>query len=84
MSCLKWMLFVLAGFTAGSLFAQEKPQLVALASLLTNPEHYLGQAVATQAMVDQSDAVAGRFNHTEINTAGATKKSEPAFLTATW
>ena len=82
MSRLKWMLFVLAGFTAGSLFAQEKPQLIALASLLTDPEHYLGVTVATQAMVDQSDAVAGRFKLTEIKTAGATKKAEPAFLTA--
>jgi hypothetical protein len=84
MSCLKRMLFVLAGFTAGSLFAEEKPQLITLASLLTNPEHYLGQTVATQAIVDESDAVAGRFKLTEIKTAGATKKSEPAFLTATW
>jgi hypothetical protein len=84
MSCLKWMLFVLAGFTAGSLFAQEKPQLIALASLLTNPEHYLGQTVATQAIVDESDAVAGRLKLTEIKTARATQKSEPAFLTAIW
>ena len=84
MSCLKRMLFVLAGFTAGSLFAEEKPQLIALASLLTNPEHYLGQTVATQAIVDESDAVAGRFKLTEIKTAGATKKSEPVFLRATW
>ena len=84
MSCLKWMLFVLAGFTAGSLFAQEKPQLIALASLLTNPEHYLGQTVATQAIVDESDAVAGRLKLTETKPARATKKSEPAFLTAIW
>jgi hypothetical protein len=54
MSRLKWLLFVLAGFTAGSLFAQEKPQLIALASLLTNPEQYLGETVATQAIVDES------------------------------
>jgi hypothetical protein len=80
----KWMLFVLAGFTAGSLFAQAKPQLIALASLLTNPEHYLGQTVATLAMVNESYAVAGRFQLTEIKTAGANKQSEPAFLTATW
>jgi hypothetical protein len=82
MSRLKWLLFVLAGFTAGSLFAQEKPQLIALASLLTNPEQYLGETVATQAIVDESDAVAGRFKLTEIKTTGATKKAEPAFLTA--
>lgn len=76
------MLFVFVGVTAGPLFAEEKPQLIALASLLTNPEHYLGQTVATQAIVDESDAVAGRYKLTEIKTAGATKKVEPAFLTA--
>jgi hypothetical protein len=78
------MLFVLAGFAAGLLFAQEKPQLIALASLLTHPEHYLGQTVATRAIVDKSGAVAGRFQLTAIKTAGAIKQSEPAFLTATW
>jgi hypothetical protein len=70
------------GFMAGSLLAQEKPQLVALASLLTNPEHYLGQTVATQAIVDESNATAGTLKLTEIKTAGGTKKSE--FLSATW
>ena len=84
MSRLKRMLIVLAGFAAESLLAQEKPQLIALASLLTNPEHYLGQTVATQAIVDESDAAAGRLKLTEIKTAGATKKSEPVFLPATW
>ncbi len=78
------MLFVLAGFTAGSLFAEEKPQLIALASLLTNPEHYLGQTVATQAIVDESDAATGKLKLTEVKTAGAAKNAKPAFLPATW
>jgi hypothetical protein len=84
MPCLKWMLFALAGITAGPLFAQDKSQLIPLASLLTNPEHYLGQPVATRAIVNESDAVAGLFRLTEIKAAGATNQSKPAFLTATW
>ena len=84
MSRLKRMLVVLAGFMAGSSFAQEKPQLIALASLTTNPAHYLGQTVAAQAIVDESDPATGKLKLTEVRTAGATKKSEPALLAATW
>jgi hypothetical protein len=84
MSRLMRILVVIAELMAGSLFAQEKPQLIALASLLANPEHYVGQTVATQAIVDESDAAAGRIKLIEVKTAGATKKSEPAFLAATW
>jgi hypothetical protein len=83
MSRLKRILVALAGFMAGSSFAQEKPQLIALASLTTNPAHYLGQTVAAQAIVDESDPATGKLKLTEVKTAGATKKSEPAFLAAT-
>jgi hypothetical protein len=77
------ILVMLAAFMAGSLFAQEKPRLIALALLTTNPERYLGQTVATQAIVDESDPAAGKLKLAEVKTAGTTKKSEPVFLPAT-
>lgn len=84
MSRLMRISVAMAGLMAGSLFAQEKPQLIALASLLANPQHYIGQTIVTQAIVDASDAAAGKLKLIEVKTAGATNKSEPAFLAATW
>ena len=73
---------VLAGLLAGPLFAQEKPSLVALALLTTNPRHYVGQTVATPAIVDES--APGKLKLTEVKTLGATEKAGTAFLAAIW
>jgi len=81
---LERFLVVLAAFAAGPLFSQEKPLLTPVAQLFASPQHYVGQTVAVDAVIDESNAAAGTLKLIEVKKPEATTKSPTAFLLATW
>ena len=72
-----------AAFT-GTLFSQPTPKLVAFATLLANPQVYLGQTIALHGFVDQSGAAIGGFKLIEAKLSGTHAKDQAASVQATW
>jgi hypothetical protein len=74
---------ILVLFTAsltGALFSQATPKLVAFASLLGNPQPYLGQMIALHGVIDKSDEAAGGFKLIQAKSS----REQTSFLRATW
>ena len=65
-----------------TLFSQQTPKLVALDTLLANPQPYSGQTIALHGVVDKSESAAG-FKLTEVQNHGAAK-AQPSQLQANW
>jgi hypothetical protein len=63
---------------------QPTPKLVAFATLLANPQVYLGQKIALHGFVDKSDAAIGGLKLIEAKSSGTHAKDQVSSVQATW
>jgi hypothetical protein len=83
MSRIAFLVAVTALLT-GPLFSQQTPELVAVAPLLANPQHYAGRRIALHGVViDRSEAAGGGFKLIETKSSAGLSK-QPSTVLATW
>jgi hypothetical protein len=77
------ILLTATGVVAGSLFAQEKPQLAGFQSLITNPDLYQGRTVALHGIVGKPSPNQKTFTIIDLKTGSGVQEPPGLSLTAT-